>query len=544
MNRVREQLTLILETIALCHGSRPGTYTINGYKLTGMDQLTKDRFEATAKVVAILGGIISAIALVVTLRSSTEQRASELRWKQANLAMELVDTMLSDPQAFNAFRMIDWYGRTYQISIDKEAVIGIEEVRYSLDVQNNFNLSPSDVFVRESFDRLFYHMGRMERSVRTELIKFDDVRSPLGYYAKILCNEYKAVLTPYMTQLRVDDAQQLLNRFQISECESRGEGAPMIEALPVRNKGLIDVIVEETGIDQETVQYAMEALLENIKQQVANGEEVNLSGFGIFLTRVRDPRTGRNPQTGETIQIESGIVPRFQPAKALKAALKTGVEGKDNFPSNENLSETISEETGIDREAVQHITEVFLMNIRRRLASGEEVVLPEFGVFSVTARVARSGRNPGRGGRIEIPSRKSIRFKPDNVFKNAVNARVVDNTRVIALEQKIENKIDHIEQGQNVTSNASFSVDCEMGADDRIAERAKAIIVDQLGVNEDLVINSKLFVEDLGADSLDHVELVMAMEEEFNIDIPDADEGKIFTVKDLVSYLNKRLCEP
>lgn len=507
-----------------------------------MDQLTKDRFEATAKVVAILGGIISAIALIVTLRSSTDQRASELRWKQANLAMELVDTMLSDSQAFNALRMIDWYGRTYQISIDKEAVIGIEEVRYSLDVQNNLNLSPSDVFVRESFDRLFYHMGRMERSVRTELIKFDDVRSPLGYYAKILCNEYNAVLTPYMTQLRVDDAQQLLNRFQISECGSRAEGAPMIEAPPVWNKGLIDVIVEETGIDQETVQNAMETLLENIKQQVANGEEVNLSGFGIFLTRVRDPRTGRNPQTGETIQIESGIVPRFQPAKALKYALNTGVEGKNNFPFNENLSETISEETGIDREAVQHIMEVLLMNIRRRLASGEEVVLPEFGVFSVTAREARSGRNPGTGGRIN-PSRKSIRFKPDNVFKNAVNARVVDNTRVIALEQKIENKIDHIEQGQNVTSNASFNVDCEMGSDDRIAERAKAIIVEQLGVNEDLVINSKLFVEDLGADSLDHVELVMAMEEEFNINIPDADEGKIFTVKDLVSYLNKRLCE-
>ena len=386
-----------------------------------MNQLTKERFEVTAKVVAILGGIISAIALVVTLQSSTEQRASELRWKQANLAMELVDTMLSDSQAFDALRMIDWYERTYQISTDEEAVISSEDVRSALDVKNNDNLSQSGVFVRESFDRLLYHMGRMERSVRTELIKFDDVRSPLGYYAQILCNEYKTVLTPYMTQLRVSDAQKLLSRFLIDECISTSK-ANIIIAAPANHKSLIDVISEETGMDLETVQYTMEVFLENIKQRLANGETVRLLGFGAFSVKKRAARSGRNPKTGEPIQFPKNNYPSFKPAKSLRDALNTGSEGKNKFTPNENLSDAIAEETGINREDVQNIMEVSLKNIKQRLANGETVRLLGFGTFSVKERAARSGRNPGTGGEIKITSRKAIGFKPAQAFKNAVNA--------------------------------------------------------------------------------------------------------------------------
>jgi hypothetical protein len=80
-----------------------------------------DKFELTSKLVAILGGIISAIALILTLQSGTEQRATELRWKQANLARELVENMLSDSKAFDALRMIDWTARMYQIESDKGA---------------------------------------------------------------------------------------------------------------------------------------------------------------------------------------------------------------------------------------------------------------------------------------------------------------------------------------------------------------------------------------------------------------------------------------
>ena len=70
-----------------------------------------------------------------------------------------------------------------------------------------------------------------------------------------------------------------------------------------------------------------------------------------------------------------------------------------------------------------------------------------------------------------------------------------------------------------------------------VADRVKKIIVDQLGVEEDLVTPEASFVDDLGADSLDTVELVMALEEEFDIEISDEDAEKIQTVQDAIDYI-------
>jgi acyl carrier protein len=70
-----------------------------------------------------------------------------------------------------------------------------------------------------------------------------------------------------------------------------------------------------------------------------------------------------------------------------------------------------------------------------------------------------------------------------------------------------------------------------------VADDVKAIIVEQLGVDEAEVTPTASFVEDLGADSLDTVELVMAFEEKFGIEIPDEDAEKITTVKDAISYI-------
>jgi len=72
-----------------------------------------------------------------------------------------------------------------------------------------------------------------------------------------------------------------------------------------------------------------------------------------------------------------------------------------------------------------------------------------------------------------------------------------------------------------------------------VADRVKKIIVDQLGVEEELVNSEASFVDDLGADSLDTVELVMALEEEFGIEIPDEDAEKITRVKEAVDYIEK-----
>jgi len=72
-----------------------------------------------------------------------------------------------------------------------------------------------------------------------------------------------------------------------------------------------------------------------------------------------------------------------------------------------------------------------------------------------------------------------------------------------------------------------------------IEEKVKQIIVEQLGVDEAEVTSSASFVDDLGADSLDTVELVMALEEAFDIEIPDEDAEKIRTVQDAIDYINK-----
>ena len=74
-----------------------------------------------------------------------------------------------------------------------------------------------------------------------------------------------------------------------------------------------------------------------------------------------------------------------------------------------------------------------------------------------------------------------------------------------------------------------------------IAERVKKIVVEHLGADEDKVTDSASFIEDLGADSLDTVELVMAFEEEFSCEIPDDIAEKIVTVKDAIAYIEENV---
>jgi len=72
-----------------------------------------------------------------------------------------------------------------------------------------------------------------------------------------------------------------------------------------------------------------------------------------------------------------------------------------------------------------------------------------------------------------------------------------------------------------------------------IEERVKQIVAEQLGVDEEQVVSDAAFMDDLGADSLDTVELVMALEEEFDVEISDEDAEKIQKVQDAVDYINK-----
>ena len=84
-------------------------------------------------------------------------------------------------------------------------------------------------------------------------------------------------------------------------------------------------------------------------------------------------------------------------------------------------------------------------------------------------------------------------------------------------------------------ANSSFLEDIRLIL---MFDKVKEIVVEQLGVDEDSVTMNASFIDDLGADSLDIVELIMAFEDNFNVEIPDADAEKISTVGDVVEYIN------
>ena len=82
---------------------------------------------------------------------------------------------------------------------------------------------------------------------------------------------------------------------------------------------------------------------------------------------------------------------------------------------------------------------------------------------------------------------------------------------------------------------------CKLMSSEEIFDKVKEIIIEQLGVTESSITMEASFIDDLGADSLDIVELVMALEEEFDIEIPDADAEKVVTVGDVVDYIKENV---
>ena len=99
-----------------------------------------------------------------------------------------------------------------------------------------------------------------------------------------------------------------------------GISMPMI-AFSANKTELIDQIVQETGMNRDDVIKSVDSLIGNITQRLASGDQVTLVGFGTFLVRDRAARTGRNPQTGETINIPARKTPAFKPGKTLMEAV-------------------------------------------------------------------------------------------------------------------------------------------------------------------------------------------------------------------------------
>lgn len=88
------------------------------------------------------------------------------------------------------------------------------------------------------------------------------------------------------------------------------------------NKGeLVNAVIERTGFKKKDTEKAVNAVFESIKASLSKGESVKLVGFGTFDTRKRVARGGRNPQTGEKIQIPAAVIPVFKAGKVLKDAV-------------------------------------------------------------------------------------------------------------------------------------------------------------------------------------------------------------------------------
>lgn len=85
---------------------------------------------------------------------------------------------------------------------------------------------------------------------------------------------------------------------------------------------LARAVAERSGLQNSQAKAAVEATLEEIAKQIAAGNEVRLTGFGKFSTAQREARQGRNPQTGETIQIAAKRVPKFSAGAELKKAVQ------------------------------------------------------------------------------------------------------------------------------------------------------------------------------------------------------------------------------
>lgn len=85
---------------------------------------------------------------------------------------------------------------------------------------------------------------------------------------------------------------------------------------------LINKVAEDTGLKKKDVELAVNSVFDIIEDTLSTGEKVQVIGFGTFETRSRAARSGRNPQTGEVIQIPASTVPAFKPGNKLKESTK------------------------------------------------------------------------------------------------------------------------------------------------------------------------------------------------------------------------------
>jgi integration host factor subunit alpha len=97
---------------------------------------------------------------------------------------------------------------------------------------------------------------------------------------------------------------------------------------------LVDSIYEKIGFSKKEAADLVELIFDTIKDQLAAGEKIKISGFGNFVVREKKPRMGRNPQTGQSIEISARRVLTFKPSQVLRAEVNSSLEGKPIEPNS------------------------------------------------------------------------------------------------------------------------------------------------------------------------------------------------------------------
>lgn len=146
------------------------------------------------------------------------QSKLELRWKQAEAAKKLLDEMLTDPDAGNAMRMLDWADTKFEVEPGLRVVIEVEDYVKALRI-SDFDFDDKELYIRDSFDSLFYYMAMIEHYIQSDLVRLEDVLFPLDYYVRIM-NENRPVFDAFLNHYKLERAMQFMERLDKHEKEA------------------------------------------------------------------------------------------------------------------------------------------------------------------------------------------------------------------------------------------------------------------------------------------------------------------------------------
>jgi hypothetical protein len=165
-------------------------------------------------VVAVVGGLVAAFKAIHELRQSRKQRDEELRWKQANVAKQLLDELfVQNDYSENAVLMLDWNRGKRDYIVGKESIlISYDDVLAALGKEQSESLSKKDMYIRECFDFFFYFIDRIQHYININLTNSDDVQTPLKPYAKKI-KAHREVYERFMTSQDYDAAKQFLRQL-------------------------------------------------------------------------------------------------------------------------------------------------------------------------------------------------------------------------------------------------------------------------------------------------------------------------------------------